>query len=222
MDETIRKNFPNDDRDIWILKKVENKFISFLLPRLPSYIKTNHLTLMTIFWSLGVIMSNYLASYHIGWLTLTSFLVICQLITDMLDGSLGRARNSGLVKWGYYMDHFLDYIFLSSLLYSYTFILPDLVRLLFLTHIVLTATMIHSFLYFGISGKLIRSFYKIGSTELRFICLLLNLYLIFDGTRIAQILMIFILIIFLVLAKIIYTTQKEARDIDMEPSEKIF
>jgi hypothetical protein len=35
-----------------------------------------------------------------------------QWFTDCLDGALGRYRDTGIPKWGYYMDHFLDFVFM--------------------------------------------------------------------------------------------------------------
>ena len=52
-------------------------------------------------------------------------MITLQWLTDSLDGAIGRYRNVGLIRWGYYMDHFLDYIFLCSILIGYSLILPD-------------------------------------------------------------------------------------------------
>jgi phosphatidylglycerophosphate synthase len=30
--------------------------------------------------------------------------IVFQYITDLLDGEIGRKRNTGLIKWGFYMD----------------------------------------------------------------------------------------------------------------------
>ena len=46
-------------------------------------------------------------------------------MTDHYDGKIGKYRNTGLVRWGYYMDHLLDYFFLASVIIGYAFILPE-------------------------------------------------------------------------------------------------
>ena len=46
-----------------------------------------------------------------------SLMIVLQYLTDLFDGEVGRQRNTGLIKWGFYMDHFLDYLFLSSLVF---------------------------------------------------------------------------------------------------------
>jgi hypothetical protein len=52
-----------------------------------------------------------------------------QYVTDHYDGKIGKYRNTGLVRWGYYMDHLLDYVFLCSIIIGYAFILPEKSRL---------------------------------------------------------------------------------------------
>ena len=34
------------------------------------------------------------------------------MFTDSFDGALGRRRDTGIPKWGYYMDHLLDFVFM--------------------------------------------------------------------------------------------------------------
>jgi phosphatidylglycerophosphate synthase len=38
--------------------------------------------------------------------------IIIQRIADTLDGQMGRKRNEGFIKWGYFCDHFYDIVFL--------------------------------------------------------------------------------------------------------------
>ena len=52
-------------------------------------------------------------------------MVFFQYVTDHYDGKVGKYRNTGLVRWGYYMDHFLDYVWLCSIIIGYAFILPE-------------------------------------------------------------------------------------------------
>src|SRR3989344_877879 len=108
----------------WFLQGAENRLTRFLVPFIPQFIETYHLTLMTLLWSLGVILSGYLAQSDIRWLWLSSLCIFLQYITDLLDGAVGRERGTGLIKWGYFMDHFLDYIFFTALVMSYAFIFP--------------------------------------------------------------------------------------------------
>src|SRR3989344_990210 len=107
-----------------LFHNIEKKFIDKYVSKIPIFIKSYQLTLTTILWCFLIILFSYLAKNNINWLWGVSACIFLQYITDSFDGALGRYRNSGLIKWGYYMDHFLDYIFLCSILIGYSFILP--------------------------------------------------------------------------------------------------
>ncbi len=93
--------------------KLEQRLVKAYVGRIPSFIETYHLTLTTLLWSMAIVGFSYLAQFNIHWMWLTSVMIIFQYLTDLFDGAVGRLRNTGLIRWGYYMDHFLDYIFLS-------------------------------------------------------------------------------------------------------------
>ena len=90
----------------------EQKIVQKTIRFIPKCIETNHLTMLTIVWSMIIIGAGFLAKNDIRWFWLVSFMIIMQYITDVYDGKLGKFRNTGLIKWGYFMDHFLDYVFL--------------------------------------------------------------------------------------------------------------
>jgi len=81
--------------------KREKGMLDFLLPHVPVWLETYHLTLMTILRSGLAILSGYLA--HItednNWLWLLFIVMVLQYFSDLLDGSVGRSRNTGLVLW---------------------------------------------------------------------------------------------------------------------------
>ena len=90
-----------------ILHKPERKLVGWLLPRVPKKIETYHLTLMTIPISIFIIIFSYLSIYDIRWLWGASLMIAFQWITDSLDGAVGRKRNTGLIKCGYYHHNYL-------------------------------------------------------------------------------------------------------------------
>src|SRR3989344_516396 len=100
-----------------------DKFRDWALPKIPIWLGSHHLTLMTLIWSGLIVLSGFLAMRSLHWFWLSSVCILLQWVTDVLDGSIGRKRNTGLIRWGFYMDHFLDYIFLCSILASYIFTL---------------------------------------------------------------------------------------------------
>ena len=82
----------------------------------PGWLETYHLTLLTVVWCMGILLLGWLARGNIQWMWMISLMIVFQYITGLFDGAVGRYRNTGLVKWGFFMDHFLDYIFLCAML----------------------------------------------------------------------------------------------------------
>ena len=108
-----------------ICTRIETNFENKYVSKIPNFIETYHLTYMTIIWSALIVFFGFLAIKNINWLWLVSLMIVFQYLTDLFDGAVGRYRDTGLIKWGYYMDHFLDYIFLGSILITYLFLLPS-------------------------------------------------------------------------------------------------
>ena len=90
----------------------------------------------------------------------------------------------GLVRWGYYMDHLLDYFFLCSVIIGYAFILPERSRFQLLLMLALFAAYDFStFLAFSATDELKISHLKFGPTEFRLALIIINGLLISFGTR---------------------------------------
>lgn len=162
----------------------ERRFAAYVLPKIPRRVETYHLTWLTLLWSVLIACGSYLAGRNIKWLWLVSLMIALHYVTDFLDGKLGKYRQTGLVKWGFLMDHFLDYFFLCSLLIGYSFILPPASTFhLFLVFAVFAGFMLHSFLAFAVTGKLRISVCKLGPTEFRLALITINTLLIYYGTK---------------------------------------
>ncbi len=110
----------------WLLAKAEKRMVTWLVPRVPPIIETYHLTLLTLLWSIGIVACSLLARENINWLWGVSLFIFLQYMSDVLDGAVGRYRETGLVKWGYYMDHLLDYVFLASVIVGYAFLATNI------------------------------------------------------------------------------------------------
>lgn len=161
----------------------EKKFVAWGTPRIPSWLETYHLTLLTVLWSLLNGLFGYLARSDLRWLWLVSVMIVLQYITDLFDGAVGRARNTGLVKWGFYMDHFLDYIFLCSLVFAGYMIAPEGLGFYYVILLMLTGGfMVNSFLGFAATNRFEIYFFGIGPTEMRIVFILINTVIIFTGT----------------------------------------
>jgi phosphatidylglycerophosphate synthase len=95
-----------------ILSTPEQALVAWGTPRIPGYIETYHLTMLTLVWGFLNPVFGYLGQSNLQWLWMVCVMIVFQYITDLFDDAVGRKRRTGLIKWGFYMDHFLDYIFL--------------------------------------------------------------------------------------------------------------
>lgn len=168
-----------------ILGPIERRFIDWAVPKLPRWLRSWQLTLMTILWSAGMIGFGRLAADNRQWLWAMSVMVFGQWLTDSFDGTLGRTRGEGLVKWGYFMDHFLDTIFAGSVVIAYAFLAPGGTGFLFsLLLLVTMAMMAMSFLSFAATNEFQIAHYGIGPTEIRIGYIILNTVVFFTGNEV--------------------------------------
>jgi len=166
------------------LSPLERRLAPIVIPRIPSWLETHHLTMLTLVWSLAILLFSFLAARNIRWLWMVSLMIALQWVTDHYDGKIGKHRNTGLVRWGYYMDHLLDYFFLCSILIGYAFILPERSRFQLLLMLALFAAYDFStFLAFSATDELKISHLKFGPTEFRLALIIINGLLISFGTR---------------------------------------
>ncbi len=169
-----------------LLGPIERRFIDWGIPKIPKPIMSHHLTYVTILWSAGTILAGYLAQENRGWLHVMSVMVFGQWLTDSFDGSLGKYRKQGLVKWGFFMDHILDFVFAGSIVIGYSFLVEVWwLRFLFLILLLVTCgTMAVSFLSFAATNQFQIAYYGIGPTEIRIGYIALNTFVYFVGTEI--------------------------------------
>ena len=166
------------------LKPLERRLEPIILPRIPSWIESHHLTMLTVVWCLGILGFSYLAVRDIRWLWAVSLMIVFQYITDYFDGKLGKYREAGLERWGYYMDHLLDYFFLASVIIGYSFILPEGSRYQLLFMLMLFGAYdMSTFLAFAAMEELKISYLKFGPTEFRLALVVINGLLVQFGTR---------------------------------------
>ena len=201
------------------ISPIERRMERIVIPLVPARIETYHLTLFTIVWCMGIIAFSLLAAARdIRWLWFVSLMVVMQYVTDYLDGKVGKYRNTGLVKWGFYFDHLLDYVFLCAVAIGYAIILPESTSryhlLLVLT--VFGGFMVNSFLTFAVTQEFDISYMKFGPTEFRIALVIINTLLIFYGTGgMIRALPFVAAGAFISLCSLIYRTQKAIWESDM-------
>lgn len=167
-----------------LLVPLERRLGRYVLPRIPSWIETYHLTLLSPLWSIGIVAFSYLAKSNLRWLWMVNLMLVLHYFTDHFDGKLGKYRNTGLCKWGFYVDHFFDYGFLCSILIGYTFLIPE--RALFgmlLVLCVFSGFMFHIYLMLATTEEFKISFSRFGPTELLIGLIIINGLLVKFGVR---------------------------------------
>lgn len=200
------------------LKPLERRLEPIVLPRIPTWVESHHLTLLTVVWCLGILGFSYLAAKDIRWLWAVSLMIVFQYITDHFDGKLGKYRDEGLERWGYYMDHLLDYFFLASVIVGYAFILPERSRyqLLFLL-VLFGAYDMSTFLAFAAMEELKISYLKFGPTEFRLALVVINGLVVQFGIRHMISGLKYVNVGALIgLCVLVYQTQKKIWRVDME------
>jgi phosphatidylglycerophosphate synthase len=201
-----------------ILSRPEKALVAWGTPRVPKCIETYHLTMLTVLWSGLNVLFGYLAFTNINWLWMVSLMILLQYITDLYDGAIGRARNTGLIKWGFYMDHFLDYVFLSSLVVAGYLLAPAVAGVWYIFLLVLVGCfMVSSFLSFAATNKFEIYFFGVGPTELRILFIAINTCIIYTGTaHLVYSVPIVCVLCALGLVYIVYQTHTTLWRLDME------
>lgn len=143
-------------------------------------------------------------------------MLFLQWFTDSFDGALGRYRDTGIPKWGYYMDHFLDFVFMSSILIGYSFLFEGSNKeIMYLLIPVSGCFMVSSYLAFGATAELKITYLGMGPTEMRICFILLNCFLIWLGTAWLGKVLIYVLVGAIIsLCIVVYRSQKYIWKVD--------
>jgi phosphatidylglycerophosphate synthase len=202
----------------WFLARGERRMVNWLVPRVPPFLETYHLTLLTLVWSAGIVAGGFLARGNLHWLWVASLCILLQYLTDVLDGAVGRYRDTGLVKWGYYMDHLLDYVFLASIIMGYALLLSQIPWYWFLALLAVgSAFMVNMFLSFAVTNQFRIAVFKIGPTEMRLFFILVNTGLVLFGTAWMEIALPVVTVLLAgALVGVVFQTQKHIWQLDME------
>ena len=207
-----------------LLAVPEKRFIQWLTPKFPAWATSRLLTLMTIPWILGIIGFGMLAgkTQNPHWLWLSSLMIFMQWFTDSFDGAIGRSRNEGLIKWGFYMDHFLDFVFMCSIFIGWSFLFSGVEnKLMWFMSLGMGCLMVNAFLGFGATNQFKITYLATGPTEMRLYFMLINTAIILFDTGWLEKSIVYIFIAFwLGICIVIYRTQKRIYALDMEIKHK--
>ena len=70
------------------LSDLEKKFIDKYTPKVPSWLGTQHLTMLTFVWIGFIVYFSYLAKYNVNWMWVVSICIAFQYLTDVFDGAV--------------------------------------------------------------------------------------------------------------------------------------
>src|SRR5690349_13149580 len=73
-----------------LLVPLERRLARWILPRIPAWLQTYHLTLLTPVWSVLIVVFSYLAARNLSWLWMVSLMIVFHYFTDHFDGKLGK------------------------------------------------------------------------------------------------------------------------------------
>jgi archaetidylinositol phosphate synthase len=203
-----------------LLAPYELRLIDWLTPWLAPWTETWALTLMTIPWCVGLVSFGWLAgsTHDLRWLWLSSLMIFLQWFTDAFDGAVGRYKDTGLLRWGFYMDHFLDFVFLCSVMVGYSFLFEGQSRqIVYFMIPSFGAFMVSSFLAFGATGEFKITYLGTGPTEMRLWFIALNTVIILWGAAWIERLLVCILGLSVVLVAVtVYRSGRYLWRMDME------
>jgi archaetidylinositol phosphate synthase len=150
-----------------LLAAVEKRCLIWMAQRLPSWVNSDHLTVLGAVAMLGAGVSFWLARSHPLALFAVVLMLAINWFGDSLDGTLARVRRHERPRYGFYVDHVLDVVgmlFLFSGLVLGGFMTPLVGAALLVAYYLLNveiALATHTIGTFRIS------YWKMGPTELR-------------------------------------------------------
>jgi archaetidylinositol phosphate synthase len=88
--------------------RAERRALAWLAARLPSWINSDHLTLVGFVAMILAGASYALVRTNRAGLILATFFLAVNWFGDSLDGTLARLRNRQRPRYGFYVDHMID------------------------------------------------------------------------------------------------------------------
>jgi archaetidylinositol phosphate synthase len=150
-----------------VTSRLERKALLWLAVRMPSWINSDHLTLLGFAAMLLAGLSYSLARWNRAGLLVATFCLALNWFGDSLDGTLARVRNRQRPRYGFYLDHMIDSfgaLFLVGGLGVSTYIDWRIAVSLLVAFLLLS---IETYLATYALGVFRLSFGKLGPTEIR-------------------------------------------------------
>ena len=163
-----------------LLAVPEQKTLHWLAGKMPSWINSDHLTLLGLGSMLLAGAGYWMAQWNKFALVLVVVALALNWFGDSLDGTLARFRNCQRPRYGYYVDHVIDLFGTAALLGGLAFsgYMNPLVGIALLAAFALVEAEV--FLATHVHQVFRLSTFRFGPTELRVILAIGTLYLLYD------------------------------------------
>src|SRR4030042_5716064 len=206
-----------------LLAPYEKKVLLYLAAKMPAWINSDHLTLLGFVAACLSGLFYYFARFDHIYLWWVNGMIFLNWFGDSLDGTLARYRNKQRPRYGYYVDHILDAIGTSAILWGMAFsgyINTNLALAVLCVYLVmsinsyLSASVFESFQisYWRFSPPVLRVLMIIGNTFIFFkpIVHILGIpYLMFNIAFLVGLLLLSIMLVFHTIKNIIILYNQE-------------
>jgi phosphatidylglycerophosphate synthase len=155
-----------------ITAHIEEKAKDFICPRLPQWLKPDHLTVIGILGILITSVGFVLGFFNRLWLTLIPVGLIINWFGDSFDGSIARYRKKTRPNYGYYIDKIVDSVVVIILALGIGLSGFVKIEIALLFGCVYLALMLHVDLIVHVENKCQNSFGMFGPTEMRIVGIL--------------------------------------------------
>ena len=158
-----------------VLAAAEKKTLLWLAARTPSWINSDHLTLIGLLAMAGAGAGYWWSKSNPVGLMLVVVCLALNWLGDSLDGTLARYRNQCRPRYGFYVDHIVDAFsafFLLGGLGLSGYMAPEVALGLLVAYLLLS---IEVYLATYTLGDFKISYFKMGPTELRLLLCVGNL-----------------------------------------------
>jgi archaetidylinositol phosphate synthase len=166
-------------KQLSMLASVEKKTLIWLAHRLPSWVNSDHLTLLGFLAMFAAGLLYWAASVEKLALLGVILALAVNWFGDSLDGTLARVRNRLRPRYGFYVDHITDAIgtfFLMGGLALSSYMSPGIAMGLMIAYFLLS---IEVYLTTYTIGAFHLSFWSFGPTELRLLLCIGNIALFY-------------------------------------------
>lgn len=175
----MNEQFPSAHKRVQesLLAGYEKKLLISIAKRLPLYINSDHLTILGFIAAILTGVFYYLSKFNNNYLWVVNILIILNWLGDSLDGTLARVRNKQRPRYGYYVDHILDALSTSAIMWglAYSGFINNTLALSTLTIYLIMS--INAYLSASVFGSFQISYWKISPTELRILMIIGNSYI---------------------------------------------